>query len=80
MTLDYIFYGTFALCMKKTLQLRFAFVCHCVAFLLRHKYVIYLFDVVTDFYDVRITSYLGVLEVLMGITLHLHLVFVCIVT
>ena len=66
--------------MKITLQLRFAFVCHCIAFLWRRKYVIYLFDVVTFFYDVRITSYLGVFEVFMEITLHLHLAFVCIVT
>ena len=43
------FCGTFALRMKITLKLRFIFVRHCDVFLLRHNYVIYLFDVLTFF-------------------------------
>ena len=54
---------TFELRMEITLQLRFVFVRHCgvtfitsrLQFLLRHIYVIYLFDAVTFFDDVRIT-------------------------
>ena len=36
------------------LQLRFVFVRHSDVFVLRHNYVIYLFDVITFFHDVRI--------------------------
>ena len=61
--------------MEKTLQLRFAFACHCDVFLLRHNYVIYLFDVVTFFDNVRITLYFGTFELRMEITLQLHFVF-----
>ena len=43
------FCGTFALRMEITLKLRFIFVRHCDVFLLRHNYVIYLFDVLTFF-------------------------------
>ena len=43
------FCGTLALRMEVTLKLRFVFVCHCDVFLLRHNYVIYLFDVLTFF-------------------------------
>ena len=58
-----LYFGTFELCMEIMLQLRFAFVRHCevtfitsrLQFLLRHIYVIYLFDAVTFFDDVRIT-------------------------
>ena len=54
---------TFKLRMEIMLQLRFVFVRHCgvtfitsrLQFLLRHIYVIYLFDAVTFFDDVRIT-------------------------
>ena len=52
-----------------TLQLRFVFVHHCDTFLLRHNYVIYLFDVATFFHDVRITLYFGTFELRTAITL-----------
>ena len=45
-------------------------------FLLRDNYVIYLFDVVTFFNDVRITLYFGTFELRMEITLELCFVFV----
>ena len=45
-------------------------------FLLRHIYVIYLFDVVTFIYDVRITLYFGKFELRMEITLQLRFTFV----
>ena len=60
--------------MEITLQLRFVFVCHCDVFLLRRNYVIYLFDVVTLFNDVRITFYFGTFELRMEITLQLRFV------
>ena len=44
-------------------------------FLLRHNYVIYLFDVVTFFDNVRITLYFGTFELRIKITLHLGFVF-----
>ena len=55
--------------MEITLQLRFVFVRHCDVFLLSLNYVIYLFDVVTFFDDVRITLYFGMVELRMEITL-----------
>ena len=45
-------------------------------FLLRDNFVIYLFDVVTIFYEVRITLYFGTLELRMEVTLQLRFVFV----
>ena len=44
-------------------------------FLLRHNYVIYLFDVVTFFDNVRITLYFGTFELRMEITLQLRFAF-----
>ena len=44
-------------------------------FLLRHNYVIYLFDVVTFFDNVRITLYFGTFELRLEITLQIHYVF-----
>ena len=80
------FSGAFTLRMEITLQLRFAFVRHCEVFLLRHIYVIYLFDAVTFFYDFRITLYFGgTLQLrfifvrncdVFFITLHLRYLFV----
>ena len=46
-------------------------------FLLRRNYVIYLFDVVTLFYDVRITLYFGTFELRMEVMLQLRFIFVC---
>ena len=46
----------------------------------RHNYVIYLFDVVTFFDDVRITLYFGTFELHTEITLengHFLVAFVC---
>ena len=64
------YFGTFELRMeKKTLHLRFAFVRHCNVFLLRHNYVVCLFDVITFFDDVRITLYFGMFESRTEITL-----------
>ena len=41
-----------------------------------HNGVIYLLDVVTFFYDVRITLFFGTFELRMEITLQLRFVFV----
>ena len=57
------------------MQLGSAFVHHFDIFLLRHNYVIYLFDVVTFFDNVRITLYFGTFELRMEITLQLRFVF-----
>ena len=46
-------------------------------FLMQHKNVVYLFDVVTIFCQVRITWYFGTFELYMEITLQLYFVFVC---
>ena len=74
---------TFELRLEITLQLRYVFAHHCdVIFLrhidvvlLRHNSVIYLFDVVTFFYNVRITLYFGTFELRIEITLQLRFVF-----
>ena len=55
--------------MEITLQLGFVFVRHCDVFLLPHNYVIYLFDEVTFFDDVRITFYFSTYELGTKITL-----------
>ena len=55
--------------MELTLQVRFVFVCRCNIFLVRHNYVICLFDVVTFFDCVRITLYFGMFELRTEITL-----------
>ena len=62
--------------MEITLQLHFVFVRHCDYFLLRHNCVIYLFDVLTFLYDVRITLYFGMFELRMEIMLQLRFGFV----
>ena len=65
----------FELRMEITLQLCFIFARYCKVFLLRYNYVIYLFDVVTFFDNVRITLYFGTFELRMEITLQLRFVF-----
>ena len=65
--LDPNFWITFSVA---CLQLGSAFVHHFDIFLLRHNYVIYLFDVVTFFDNVRITLYFGTFGLHMEITLH----------
>ena len=45
-------------------------------FLFRHNYLIYLFDVVTLFNDVRIRFYFGTFELRLELTLQLRFVFV----
>ena len=65
----------FELRMEITLQLCFVFARHCDVFLLRYNYVIYLFNVVTFFDNVRITLYFGTFELRMEITLQLRFVF-----
>ena len=60
-----LYFDTFELRMAKTLQLRFGFAHHCGIFLLRHKYVIYLFNVVTFFDNVRIPLYFDTFELHM---------------
>ena len=61
----------FELRMKITFQLYFVFARHCDVFLLRCNYVIYLFDVVMSFDNVRITLYFGTFELQLEISLHL---------
>ena len=65
----------FELRMEITLQLRFIFARHCDIFLLRYNYVIYLFDAVTFFDNVRITLYFGTFELRLEITLQLCFIF-----
>ena len=66
----------FELRMEITLQLCFIFARHCNVFLLRYNYIIYLFDVVTFFDNVRITFYFGTFELRLKIILQLRYVFV----
>ena len=68
-------FDMFELRMEITLQLCFVFARHCDVFLLRYNYVIYLFNVVTFFDNVRITLYFGTFELRMEITLQLRFVF-----
>ena len=65
----------FELRMEITLQLCFVFARHCDVFLLRYNYVIYFFDAVTFFDNVRITLYFGMPELCLEITLQLRYVF-----
>ena len=57
------------------MQLGSAFIHHFNVFLLRQNYVIYLFDGITFFDDVRITLYFDMFELRMEITLQLCFVF-----
>ena len=74
---------TFELRLEITLQLRYVFSHHCDVILLRpndvvllrHSYVIYLFNVVTFFDNVRIMLYFGTFELRTEITLQLRFVF-----
>ena len=63
------------LCMEITLQLCFVYARHCDVFLLGYNYVIYLFDVVTFFDNVRIKLYFGTFELRLEIILQLRYVF-----
>ena len=83
-----LYFGTFELHLEITLQLRHVFAHHCDVILLshtdvfslRHDYVIYLFDVVTFFDNVRITLYFSTFELRTEITLwngHFLVTFVC---
>ena len=59
-------------------KLRFVFVRHCdVFFLFLHNYVIYLFNVLTIFDDVRMPLYFGTFELRMEMTWKLLFVFLC---
>ena len=73
------FFDIFELRMELTLQLCFIFARHCNVFLLRYNYIIYLFDVVTFFDNVRITFYFGTFELRLEIILQLHFVLLVIV-
>ena len=81
--LELLYFDVFELGMEKTLQLCFVFARHCYVILLRHSdvvllrrnYVIYFFDEVTFFDNVRITLYFGTFELRMEITLQLRFVF-----
>ena len=66
--------------MAKTLQLRFGFARHCGIFLLHHKYVIYLFNIVTFFDNVRITFYFDTFELHMKLRLNYVASLLAIVT
>ena len=76
------YFGTFELRLEITLQLRYTFARYCDVILLRqndivllrHNYVIYSFDVVTFFDNVRITLYFGTFELHIEITLELRFV------
>ena len=70
-----LYFDMFELRMETTLQLCFVFARHCDVFLLHYNYVIYLFDVVKFFDNVRITLYFGMFELRMEITLQLRFVF-----
>ena len=65
----------FELRMEITLQLRFDFALHCDVFSLRYNYLIYLFNIVMFFDNVRITLYFDIFELLLEITLQLR--YVC---
>ena len=67
----------FEIRMEITLQLCFIFGRPCDVFLIRYNYVIYLFDVVTCFENVRITLYFGTFELRLEIILQLPYVFAC---
>ena len=69
-----LYFDMFELRTEIKLQLRF-FAPHCDVFLLRHSYVIYLFNIVTFFDNVRITLYFGTFELRMEITLQLRFIF-----
>ena len=72
-----LYFGTFELRLEINLQLRYVFARHCDvillrhndAALLRHNCVIYLFDVVTFFDNVRIMLYFSTFELRTEITL-----------
>ena len=65
-----LYFGTFELRLEINLQLLYVFACHCDVILLRHNdaaflrhnCVIYLFDVVTFFDNVRITLYFSTFD------------------
>ena len=63
------------LCMEITLQLCFVYARHCDVFLLCYNYVIYLFDEVAFFDNVRIKLYFGTFELHLEIILQLRYVF-----
>ena len=63
------FCGTFALRVEITLQSRFVFGPIVMYFFLCYNDVIYFLDVVTFFYDVRITLFFGTFELRSEITL-----------
>ena len=78
-----LYFGAFELRPEITLKLRYVFARHCDVILLRRNdlvflrqnYVIYLFDVVMFFDNVRITLCFGTFELHMEITLQLRFVF-----
>ena len=63
--------------MEMTGQIRFVFVRYCVVFSITSQLVIYLFDVVAFFDDVRNRFYFGTFELRMEIMLQLSFVSVC---
>ena len=71
-----LYFGTFELRMKVTLQFRFIFVRHCDVFFITSELRFSLFDVVTFFNDVRISFYFGTFELRKEITLQLRSVLV----
>ena len=74
-----LYFDMFELHMEITLQLRF-FARNCDVFLLRHNYVIYLFNIVTFFDNVRMTLYFCTFELRMEITLNYVSFFLVLVT
>ena len=78
-----LYFGMFELCMEITLQFRYVFARHCDVILLRHidvvllphNYVVYLFDGVALFHNIRIMLYFGTFELLMEVKLQLRFGF-----
>ena len=61
--------------MEITLQLRFVLAYPCEVVSITSQYILYLFDMVTFFYDDRITLYSGTFELRMEVALQLRFVF-----
>ena len=70
-----LYFGTFKLRMEIELHLRFVFVRHYDVFSSCDNYVIYLFDAVTYFDDLRITLYFSIFDLRMEIKLQLRFIF-----
>ena len=57
-------------------KLRFVFIRHCDVFFISSNYIIYLFDLVTIFDNIRVALYFGTFELRMEMTWKLRFIFV----